>query len=307
MTRQLNSTDTELGIAAEPSNTPSETSRTRTWRYLRGLRSWCISLFGNSTQDNRDGDLQGFQIEDYPKGYPRFSALIAAHDSFQILRRFSNLRARLLLLSQDEVAQLEKKLDKIDREESSPLFLGSSRRDKNEERKSVIDDLRGALKTYDELIERCFRNLAFGAAHPRDVSSLRNWHMANACISREEMEFLGRPDDLLCLSAPGDGLVSWLERYVSEKLLLLSKKCRSDVSRDQHVHIYSRDCASLLARIISTPLIIILVLVPVIICNAVNSLNSRLAIIVIATSIFLTFLSLLMKVKMLELVVAGAT
>lgn len=65
--------------------------------------------------------------------------------------------------------------------------------------------------------------MVLGAAHPRDVSSLRNWHMANACISREEMEFLGRPDDLLCLSAPGDGLLSWLERYVSEKLLLLSK------------------------------------------------------------------------------------
>ncbi|KAN0070454.1 hypothetical protein V8E54_011323 [Elaphomyces granulatus] len=51
--------------------------------------------------------------------YPRFSALMAAHDSFQALRRFSNLRTRLLLLSQDRAAQLEKKLDKIDRDESS--------------------------------------------------------------------------------------------------------------------------------------------------------------------------------------------
>ncbi|KAL5317337.1 hypothetical protein ACEPPN_014432 [Leptodophora sp. 'Broadleaf-Isolate-01'] len=84
------------------------------------------------------------------RGYPRFSALIAAHDSFQVLRRFSNLRTRLLLLSQDQVTQLEERLDRIDREESSPLFLGSSRRDKNEERKSVLEDLRDALKTYGE-------------------------------------------------------------------------------------------------------------------------------------------------------------
>jgi uncharacterized protein DUF6594 len=75
----------------------------------------------------------------------------------------------------------------------------------------------------DELIERNFRILALGAAHPRDVASLQNWHMENACISREEIEFLGRHEDLLCLSTPGDGLVSWLERSVSEKLLLLSK------------------------------------------------------------------------------------
>jgi hypothetical protein len=48
------------------------------------------------------------------------------------------------------VTQLEERLDRIDREESSPLFLGSSRRDKNEERKSVLEDLRDALKTYGE-------------------------------------------------------------------------------------------------------------------------------------------------------------
>jgi uncharacterized protein DUF6594 len=66
---------------------------------------------------------------------------MAAHDSFQVIRRFSNLRTRLLLLSQDRVAQLEKKLDKIDRDESSPLFLGSSRRDKNEERQCVLSGL----------------------------------------------------------------------------------------------------------------------------------------------------------------------
>jgi len=205
------------------------------------------------------------------------------------------------------VAQLEKKLDKIDRDESSPLFLGSSRRDKNEERQCVLSGLRDALKTYDELIERNFRILALGAAHPRDVASLRNWHMANACISREEIEFLGRHEDLLCLSTPGDGLVSWLERSVSEKLLLLSKRGRSDISRDHHVHIYSRNCTSFLARIIMTPLVIILVLVPVVICNAVNGLTAKMAVIISATSIFLTILSFLTRGGMLELAIAGAT
>lgn len=61
MMSQLNNNDIEFGVAAELSNVPSETSRTRTWRYLRGLRSWCSSLLGNSTRDNGDGDTQRFQ------------------------------------------------------------------------------------------------------------------------------------------------------------------------------------------------------------------------------------------------------
>jgi hypothetical protein len=89
-------------------------------------------------------------VEDYPNGYPRFSALMAAHDSFLVARRFSQLRTRLLLLSQDRVAELEERLDKIDRDEARTMYLGSRRRDRNEERLSIIADLHEALKTYGE-------------------------------------------------------------------------------------------------------------------------------------------------------------
>src|SRR5689334_10721709 len=91
------------------------------------------------------------------------------------------------------------------------------------------------------------------SAHPHDVQSLLNWNLANGCISRADMDFLNHRDDLICLSPPRDGLVLWLERHVSEKLLLWTKvsrneiggnietkakrsknqSCRSDISRDQ--------------------------------------------------------------------------
>lgn len=87
-------------------------------------------------------------MEDYPKGYPRFSALLAAHESFHLLRRFSNARMRLLLLGQDRVTQLEQRLDEIDKSETSPIFLASSRRDRNEERRKVLDELKIALESY---------------------------------------------------------------------------------------------------------------------------------------------------------------
>jgi hypothetical protein len=87
-------------------------------------------------------------VEDYPSGYPRLSALIASHDSFHLCRRFSNLRARLLLLKQDRLSLLEKQLQKIDREEISLLSLGSSRRDSNSERNSILTQIDKALAEY---------------------------------------------------------------------------------------------------------------------------------------------------------------
>ena len=88
------------------------------------------------------------QVEDYPAGYPSFSALIATHDSFYICRRFNNLRARLLLLKQDKLASLERQLQRIDQDETDVLRLGSNRRDDNAERQAVLQQIDIALADY---------------------------------------------------------------------------------------------------------------------------------------------------------------
>jgi len=87
-------------------------------------------------------------VEDYRPGYPRFSALIAAHNSFQICRRFSTLRSRLLLLKQDQLSILEQQLERIDATESAPLFLGCSRDDQNGERAATLLEINSALADY---------------------------------------------------------------------------------------------------------------------------------------------------------------
>ena len=87
-------------------------------------------------------------VEDRRKGYPRFSALMAGHSSFQIYRRFSDLRTRLLLLTQDEIVELEEQLNQIDQAEKSALFLASRREDRNSDRSVITTKLRSALSTY---------------------------------------------------------------------------------------------------------------------------------------------------------------
>ena len=87
-------------------------------------------------------------MEDYRPGYPRFTALLAAHPAFQNFRRFARMRMRLLLLKQDEIILLEESLDKIDAAETRDFYLGSSRHDSNAERKEVLKKLKVSIEEY---------------------------------------------------------------------------------------------------------------------------------------------------------------
>lgn len=89
-----------------------------------------------------------YPVEDYPQGYPRYSALVASDEAFYIFRGFSHLRSRLLLLKQDKLVVLEKRLRELDDTETVPLFLGASREDENRERLQVLDEIDVALSDY---------------------------------------------------------------------------------------------------------------------------------------------------------------
>ena len=89
-------------------------------------------------------------VEGHREGYPRFSALIAADGAFLICRRFLTLRVRLLLLKQDRLSMLEKKLNQIDNEETEELFVRSTRYDKNVERSAILSEINDALTDYGD-------------------------------------------------------------------------------------------------------------------------------------------------------------
>jgi hypothetical protein len=69
----------------------------------------------------------------------------------------------------------------------------------------------------------------------------------------------------------------------------------------------SKESVTRTARILMTPFIVTLLLAPVIVCNHLDSLTTRLVTIVTAASIFIAVLSGSTKAKSTELVVAGAT
>ncbi|PFH63160.1 hypothetical protein XA68_17269 [Ophiocordyceps unilateralis] len=159
------------------------------------------------------------KIEDYRPGYPRYAALLSTNGPFFLCRRFNKLRARILLLKQDRLSMLEQRLDQVDQEESSALFLGKSRADRNPERISLQSEIETCLADYDKFAERTYRSLSFAPAHQRDVESLQNWLSGTGCLAREETAYLTYGEELASLAPEHDSAVMGIEAWVESQLI----------------------------------------------------------------------------------------
>ncbi|KAH6616259.1 hypothetical protein C7974DRAFT_41405 [Boeremia exigua] len=263
--------------------------------------------------DIRSSDVELGQVEARPKGYPRFSALIASHNHFYLCRRFSELRARTLLMKQDKLSKLERRLHEIEKKEfeAEPLRLASCRINESSERSALLVQIDEALTDYDGYILRSRHILDLETARPQAVTSLQNWTAGTTCIARAETAYLDQAGDLMSISSTDDTVVAWLERLTERLLIWLRPVLRLErafgVSSDPRVHIVPQASVAKAARVMMTPFIVTLLLAPVIACNCLSSLSARLVIIVTAASIFIAVLSGSTRAKITELVVAGAT
>ena len=179
-------------------------------------------------------------VDTYRPGYPQYSALVASHPSFYIFRRFLRSRVRLLLLKQDEIALLEDHLDRVDREETRELFLGSARRDRNSERARVITKMEAAVENYgrlfsirirywlrqdllssDKLLERTQKLLAREVPRQDDTLNLQNWVDNTSCLAEKETRYLLQYEDLTTLYSPGDDALARLNPAIEAFLRAL--------------------------------------------------------------------------------------
>jgi hypothetical protein len=80
-----------------------------------------------------------------------------------------------------------------------------------------------------------------------------------------------------------------------------------DVSRDSNVYIFSGSLIGRAARTLILTIIILLLLAPVLVCNALSNTTSRIITIVISTIVFLSTISALTRARTIETFLAGAT
>ncbi|KAK3338128.1 hypothetical protein B0H65DRAFT_560981 [Neurospora tetraspora] len=231
---------------------------------------------------------------DYRPGYPRFTALISAHGPYFLCRRFDKLRARILLLKQNKLSMLEERLEQVDSEEPSPLFLGKSRCDRNAERLSLLSQIEACLADYDQFTERANRVLSFGPAQPRDEASYLAHHL--------ELVSLAPVDNSAVVQ-----LTAWVENIVIWLWPSSGKNPFQNVSKYPNIYIDSSPRIKLTAQALLLLLITLMLLLLVVLCNIVSTTSARIIIVIVFTIGFLLILSGLTKSKTMNLILAGAT
>ncbi len=87
-------------------------------------------------------------------GYPGFSILAGSSNDLFVLRRFSALNARVIMLMQDRIVRLEQELDEEDRaclrENGTQADSGTFRHEPRPKRLQILEELEDRLKRYSK-------------------------------------------------------------------------------------------------------------------------------------------------------------
>ena len=125
-------------------------------------------------------------LENYPQGYPRLAAFLALDRDFTVLKRFDYLHMRSLLEQQDELAELQERLDRCDGAETVRLGLSSRRQDENVERRELLQQVTAKLREYDTCVQNCHAMLRLPEAHKTQRQNVENWCLGNKPLVRSE-------------------------------------------------------------------------------------------------------------------------
>ena len=92
----------------------------------------------------------------HSRGYPAFCKWTASDADFFVLRKFGEAGARVALYLQDQVAQLEEKLEVEDeccKQDPNEAFAdsGTFRHDRRPERQRILGELAQALERYRKI------------------------------------------------------------------------------------------------------------------------------------------------------------
>ncbi|CZR64715.1 uncharacterized protein PAC_14614 [Phialocephala subalpina] len=196
---------------------------------------------------------------------------MASDSVFRIFRRFDFLTVRTLLYLQDELCELEDRLNALDDSDlqsgnhAHTVSLHSRRHDQNQQQKALPAEIQVKLKTY----HGAFNEYA-------EVASLR------------------KPQKLYL-----DSVRNWLDGRKPTR-----RKARS---RDTSVQYYSRSTIRRLVRTILTMLAVVLLFVPVIVLYYMHRPSAKLAVIAIFLFCFALPLALWTKSGNHEIFTALAT
>ncbi|KAF1948150.1 hypothetical protein CC80DRAFT_498400 [Byssothecium circinans] len=268
--------------------------------------------------ESRPGDIEGAPHTPEPRlgglrGYPALAKLIGSDADFFVFRRFSSLAARHLLYLQDQLAELEERLNAVDLAESrnsnqQALWnLHSRRKDSNQERKKIMEELGPLLKKYQDALQTQSVVLSLSAPSEHVVDSLAHWTDGIKPVAEAESHFLNDRKDLVALSrdqSSNELLDSYLERNWYG--YFVKKQADSVPATLEHVEFYSRGSIKRFSRFVLSMAAVGFTIIPLPLLNQFRSRSVRLPAVAIFTIGFAAMLSFLTKSRTHEIFAAMA-
>ncbi|KAL8685523.1 MAG: hypothetical protein Q9218_007709 [Villophora microphyllina] len=216
-------------------------------------------------------------LDQYVVGYPKVAAYENSDPNFLIYRKFGWLHNRILLYLQDELADLEYRLEKLDKRtfsDENDTQLKSRRLDfaDSPTRRTLVKQITERLEVYDEHLLRFQKVQAIRRPTIRNQKSLFNFIRNTDSLVDEEYEWIKEGVDLAALALEGEH--GWFNGFLEDTLNRISKKATLAVFRTKEqriitghedVSLISPYRLDILLRIVLTILAAVLLLVPVII------------------------------------------
>ncbi|KAI0409114.1 hypothetical protein F4802DRAFT_232628 [Xylaria palmicola] len=272
------------------------------------------------------------ELYDYPWkyiGYRDFTAYFASDPDFFALRRFDRLHTRSLLTLQDQLSQLEERLDHMDSQlsdrniklvgdgpprivnvlvEKDGLLSDVPRdvnngtiRDDLDERAAIVAQVTAKLKDYDEAVLRYSQMRRLFPASERNVDNIKTWLDNNdGAIMEAETQFIQHADELISISAPKSAVRQWFEDQIvlrmPTRLGLFKLKAHSHSPLSPHGEITTYTFSDRAIELFGHAMVFLvasaMLIAPLWILGSMNTLEQKLGVITGFVLLCLGFLSL---------------
>jgi len=264
-------------------------------------------------------------LEHSPEGYPRLAALLDSDEKFMLYRRFGFLQARILLNKQDELRELEKDLDRLDKvdEGKDPSLLKSREKDDaaNGRRKKLLYDIEEKFKEYVQLLTAARDIASLNRPPTRDYLSVKSYFDEEAPLCNVE-SYIYCKEDIITLK-PGRE-TAWLDAFIEAVLQKLSSTfirylfCSPELyqktdPRVTGIMLYSRRRIDIVASLVITAMVLALLIVPVyLLWHLTRAMQSGTAtaivigVLLVFTLVFSGTLSLLTRARRHEILASAA-
>ncbi|PTD03316.1 hypothetical protein HYE67_011359 [Fusarium culmorum] len=247
------------------------------------------------------------RIDDFPRGYPSLSAFMSADKDFTMFRSFSRLHTRVLLHKQDELTELEQRLDELDQADSkvAPYLLITNRDVSGDtERRALLSEIEIKLNEYKSLMAHQERP----EPNEAQIRSVRNWVDGKRPIVYSETTFLNDRSDLKRSrhTIESGGLESLLDSLSTWPYLRGICKDKSGRSSDPRVKIIKPLRLVSVSRALNTLLAIATLVAPIVVLYLVKPIPMRLCIIAAFTVVFSSALCWLTSSRNYEIFSATA-